>query len=101
MRATAVKNPDRIYGPQLASLFQQYCELVHKESGASKIRVEAVFTFSKGKKGDLHFKTFVTPDSRTERMLNPDVPMRRGSKLQLEASLKLRSQFRLLKKRGN
>lgn len=84
-------SPDKVYGPQLASLFQQYCELVHKESGASGMRVDAVFKFSKGKKGDLQFKTFVTVDSKTERMLDPDSPMPRGSKLQHDAVAAMRS----------
>lgn len=84
-------SPDKVYGPQLASLFQQYCELVHKESGASGMRVDAIFKFSKGKKGDLSFKTFVTPDSKTERMLDPDSPMPRGSKLQHDAVAAMRS----------
>ena len=93
-------NPDKIYGPKLAELFQKYCELILKESGATSMRVEAVFTCSKSKLGELKTKTFVTPDSKTERMLDPDRPMRRGAKLQQEVSLKLKNELKSLRKGG-
>lgn len=83
-------NPDKIYGPQLAALFQKMCEQVQRDSGVSKIRVDAVFTFSKGKKGDLVMKTFVTMDMNSAAF----------SKLQAEVSHKLKGQLNKLKKGG-
>lgn len=92
-------NPDKVYAPQLANLFQKFCELVRKESGATTIRVAATFVYKKGR-GDLKLKTFVTPDSKTERLLNPDVIMPRGSKLQQEATQRLRRQLKNITKLG-
>jgi hypothetical protein len=89
--------PDKVYGPQLANIFQRYCEEVYKESNATCIKVTAEFIF-KNKRGDLQMKTFTTPDATTERMLNPDVPMPRGSKLQQDADLKLRDILPIIKK---
>jgi hypothetical protein len=83
-------NPDDVYGPPIAELFRKLCEMVANESGATTVRVTAEFVY-KGKKGSLLMKTFTTPDATVERMLDPKIPMPRGSKLQHEATEQLRS----------
>lgn len=90
--------PDKVHGPRIADAFQKFCEAVAKESGATGVRVTAEFLYKKGK-GDLQMKTFTTPDAKTERMLDVDVSMPRGSKLMLEASMKLRSEMTHLTKK--
>lgn len=90
-------SPDKAYGPLLANLFQKYCEEIQSECKASTIKVTAEFIFKKGR-GDLQMKTFTTPDAISERMLDPEVPMPRGSKLQHEVTLKLRSSLKHLTK---
>ena len=92
-------NPDKVYGPQLAELFSKFCSMINKESGASGIRVEAHYLFRNGR-GDLKMETFVTPDSKVERLLDTDVPMPRGTKLAADASAKLRGNMSKLKKGG-
>lgn len=83
-------NPDKIYGPQLTALFQKLCEHVQRDTGVSKIRVDAVFTFSKGKPGDLVMKTFVTTDMNSAGY----------RKLQADVALKLKGQLKKLRKGG-
>jgi hypothetical protein len=90
-------SPDKKYGPQLADLFTKYCLEVSKETEAIGVRVEAMFVFRSGR-GDLKLKTFTTPDAKVERMLDPDVPMARGAKLQHDAAAKLKSIYAGLKK---
>ena len=84
------KGPDKVYGPLLANLFQKMSEEILKECGASAIRVEAQFILKSGQ-GELKLKTFTTPDAKTERLLDPGVPMPRGARLQFEVAAKLRS----------
>lgn len=91
-------SPDDVYGTPLANLFQKYCEEIFKESKARTIQVRAEFTFKAGK-GDLKMKTFTSPDSLTERMLDKNLPQRRGTMLQHEVSLKLRSAMNALTKK--
>jgi hypothetical protein len=94
------QDPDKVFGPQLANIFQKYCEMVYAETKASGIKVTAEFNYQyERKRGELKMKTFTTPDTLTERMLNPSVPMRRGSKLQHDAGQKLISEMRLLTKK--
>jgi hypothetical protein len=90
-------NPDKVYGPPLAALFQKFCEMINKESGATGIRVEAQFIFKNGK-GDLKMQTFVTPDSKVERLVDSEVPMPRGTKLAHDAAKKLRGNMAKLTK---
>ena len=90
-------SPDNRWGTELANLFNKYCKDVNAECQASAIRVEAEFLFKNGK-GELKMKTFTTPDTKTERMLDPDVPMPRGSKLQHDVVEKLRSMFTRVKR---
>ena len=92
-------NPDKIYGPQLAAIYQKFCEMVNKESGATGIRVESQFIFKNGK-GDLKMQTFVTPDSKLERLVDAETPMPRGTKLALDAAKKLRGNMSKLTKGG-
>lgn len=89
--------PDKEYGPKLATLYREYCEKVFAESGATTIKVTSTFIYKK-KKGDLQMSTFTTPDTKTERMLDGDVVMPRGSKLQQDATLQLRSEMTHLTK---
>jgi hypothetical protein len=91
-------NPDKIHGPLIANAMQKLCEVIAKESGASTVKVKCEFTYTKGK-GELKISTFTSPDSNTERLLEPDVVMPRGSKLQQEVSMKLRGMFSHLTKR--
>ena len=92
-------SPDKVFGPQLADVFQKYCEAVFKECEASTIKVKAEFVFKKGRRGQLQMKTFTTPDSKTERMVDPDVITPRGSKLQLDAAMRLNSELTHLTKK--
>jgi hypothetical protein len=85
-------SPDKVYGPQLANLFQKYCEAVQAECKATTIKVKAEFILKLGK-GDLQMKTFTTPDAKTERMLDPETPMPRGSKLQNDAMASVQRAF--------
>lgn len=97
------KGPDQVFGPKLADLFHEYARAIAKDSGASGVRIMAEFTFSpigpRGK-GNLSMKTFTTPDAKTERMLDPNTPLPRGSKLQHDALLKARSTLKRLKTLG-
>ena len=82
-------SPDKKYAPLLAKLMQDFCLEIYKESGASGIRVMAEFIYRNGK-GDLNLKTFITPDGKTERMLDSGIIMPRGTKLAHDAFSKLR-----------
>lgn len=83
---------------KLASICLEICRGIYADSKASGIRVSAEFIFRNGK-GDLTVNTFITPDGTTERLLNKDVPMPRGSKLQQDASNQLRKVIRATCKR--
>jgi len=91
--------PDRIYGPQIAELLSKLCQAVTKESNATALRVECSYMYYNGK-GDFKMKTYTSADALTERTLDPNVPMRRGSKLQHEAVSQLRKVFNYLTKHG-
>ena len=92
--------PDKVYGPQLTDILKRYASDVRKESGATVVRIMVEFT-DRGGKGSIQIRTFTSPDTKTERMLDPDVPMPRGSKLQRDVTLRLRSVMsRLTKKLG-
>jgi hypothetical protein len=88
-------SPDKVYGPKLADLFQKLCLEIAAETKAKGIRVKCEFLF-RGGSGELKMQTFTTPDGQTERLLDPEVPMPRGSKLQQEVISKMRSIFRYL-----
>ncbi len=93
-------SPDKMFTPQLAKVFNNYCIAVANETGATGIRVEATFDFTK-KEGNLKMKTFTTPDSKVERLLDPDKPMPRGAKLQHDVVHKVKSTIsRIIKKIG-
>jgi len=90
-----MKGPDKIYGPLLANLMQKMAEEIKKDSGASSVRIVGEFIFAKGK-GDLKLQTFTSPDAKTERLLDPDTPLPRGTKLQHDVLTKFRAAARRL-----
>ena len=92
-----MKSPDKIYGPKIAQLMLAFCKEIHKESNASGIRVNAEFIF-RNDKGDLVMKSFITPDGKTERMLDTEVLMPRGTKLSMDAFGKLKAVAKRRKK---
>jgi|CXWL01.1.fsa_nt_gi hypothetical protein len=85
-------SPDKVYGPQIADLLRRFCREIALESNASGIRISAEFIYRNGK-GDLNMKSFTTPDGKTERMLDSEVLMPRGSKLAHDAYACLRNSF--------
>ena len=84
-----MKSPDKIYTPLLGKLMLELCQAIHKECGATGIRVQAEFLYRNGR-GDLNLKSFITPDGKTERMLEGGIIMPRGTKLAHDAFSKLR-----------
>jgi len=92
-----MKAPNKIYGPLLANLMQKMAKDIKKDCGASSVRIQCEFVFVKGK-GDLNIQTFTSADAKTERMLDPDKPLPRGSKLQYDVGEKLRAVYRSITK---
>lgn len=100
------KSPTREHGEKLSSILLELCRAIHKESGASGVKVVCVFNFRVDEKaplgkGVLKMKTFTTPDAKTERMNPDEIQEPRGSKLQRDAMANLRHQVeRLCRKQG-
>ena len=84
-----MKSPDKIHIPMIAELMLKFAQAIEKESGATGIRIQAEFLYRNGK-GDLNMKSFMTPDGKTERMLDDGIIMPRGTKLAHDAFSKLR-----------
>ena len=81
-------SPDKVYGPLVADVLHRFCKEIFKESTASGIRISCEFVWRKGK-GDLKMKSFITPDGTTERMIDTEVIMPRGTKLANDAFTKM------------
>lgn len=87
--------PDKVVGPLLANLFQRLARMIAEETGAVGVRVLGEFKFNHGR-GNLTLRTFTTPDAKTERLLDPEVPMPRGAKLAHDAYAGLRRLFGII-----
>ena len=92
-----MSTPTKLYGPLLANLMQKMAKDIKKDCGASSVRIQCEFIFVNGH-GDLNIQTFTSPDAKTERMLDPNKPLPRGSKLQYDVGEKLRAVYRSIKK---
>ena len=92
-----MKVPTKIYGPLLANIMQRMAEEIKKDCGASSVRIQCEFVFVRGK-GDLKLETFTSADAKTERMLDPDKALPRGSKLQYDVGEKLKAVFNSIKR---
>lgn len=91
-----MKAPDKIYGPLLANLMRKLASDIQKECGARAVRISCEFNYENNH-GDLKLQTFTTPDAKTERLLDPDTPLPRGSKLQHDVVAKVRATIARLK----
>ena len=92
--------PDAEFGPRIAAVLHDFAMAIAKDSGASGVRVVVEFNVRVNNdipqgKGKLDMKTFTTPDAKTERMLDPNVSMPRGSKLADDAFAAMRNTFAL------
>lgn len=86
-------------------LLEKCADAIREETGASGVRLLCRFVFHAGQErshgnGTLHMSSFITPDGTTERLLDPNVPMPRGSSLQHEACERLRRQLKALRRGG-
>lgn len=89
------RRAQKVHGPILTKPLTQFCEQTFSERKASGIRFAFEFIFKNGE-GNLILKTFTTPDGKTERMLDGEVLMPRGAKLQHEAHGAMRKAFVLI-----
>ena len=80
--------------------FLDWATAVALDSGASGVRITGDFTYDPDfpalRKGALHTRIFVTPDAKTERMLDPNVSMPRGSMLHRDADKAMRRVMRTM-----
>lgn len=82
--------PDKAFSKKLADIMLTFAQEIHKETSASGIRISCEFMFRNGF-GNLKMQTFTTPDSKTERILDVNKLMPRGTKLSVDAHAKMRS----------
>jgi len=86
-------SPNNVYGPLLANLLQKLAVAIKTDCGASIVRITCEFVLRNGG-GNLKIQTFTTPDAKTERLLDPDASMPRGSNLQQDAIAAIQNAFK-------